>query len=202
MLNIATLRCLHTTRCLYGSRGGGQWSSTWALNAFETLTRAGVKLGRHVTHTMNSGGAIIGGLWVWGVSDAVIRARHRARRCRFECRTKRLQTKVHNTITMHLIRSVLLSLCFMHKMWNGFACVCVTGVFMNHFMAFLSPTTLCAIHLCHIWDRHSDVRPHGFQLLGYLTKMLMSIMLCNRKNVYVTWMSAVSLLRLIMAWLV
>ena len=152
MLNIATLRCLHTTRCLYGSRGGGQWSSTWALNAFETLTRAGVKLGRHVTHTMNSGGAIIGGLWVWGVSDAVIRARHRARRCRFECRTKRLQTKVHNTITMHLIRSVLLSLCFMHKMWNGFACVCVLLVFLWITLWPSCPQLHYALYICVIYE--------------------------------------------------
>ena len=60
MLNIATLRCLRTARCLYGS--WGQKSSTKVSNDFETLTRAVVKLGRHVTHRLNSERAIIGGL--------------------------------------------------------------------------------------------------------------------------------------------
>lgn len=43
------------------------------LNATESLTRAVVVLGRHVTHIVNSGRAIIDGLRVWGVADATVR---------------------------------------------------------------------------------------------------------------------------------
>lgn len=61
MLNIVTSRFLCTTRCPYGVV---RWSSTAALNGFEALTRVVVKHGRHVTHTVNSGAAIIRRVWV------------------------------------------------------------------------------------------------------------------------------------------
>lgn len=82
-----------------------------------------------------------------------------------------------------------------------FLSITLYDISFYHYTIHYTSTLVIHYQCCvHSQDQNYTVMPHGFQLC--LTKTSTSIMLHNTKNVYVTWMSSISLFSLTMTWLV